>query len=312
MISKQDLSHVRDYVVQILPQLLSQEPEILTTIEGILAQQFPQREEFAQLVNEVRLLREDMQHRFEQVDKHFEIVDKRFEQVDRRIDLLHEEMNKRFEQVDRRIDLLHEEMNKRFEQIDERFEQIDKRFEQVDRRIDLLHEEMNKRFELVDKRFDEMHKTQLGMKRDIVKLQESQNLVLKRMDGLEKWLKFVSGNLWNEKGKSLEQMFAEGLRYGLKNPDIKAESIKLRQILEKELLGRLFSAEVDMIVENNKMTVFEIKATAKPGDVSVFSLKVDLAKELNPDKQVRGTFISLGASEEVKKRCLECGIELVD
>ena len=262
MISKQDLSHVRDYVVQILPQLLSQEPEILTTIEGILAQQFPQREEFAQLVNEVRLLREDMQHRFEQVDKHFEIVDKRFEQVDRR--------------------------------------------------IDLLHEEMNKRFELVDKRFDEMHKTQLGMKRDIVKLQESQNLVLKRMDGLEKWLKFVSGNLWNEKGKSLEQMFAEGLRYGLKNPDIKAESIKLRQILEKELLGRLFSAEVDMIVENNKMTVFEIKATAKPGDVSVFSLKVDLAKELNPDKQVRGTFISLGASEEVKKRCLECGIELVD
>jgi hypothetical protein len=280
MINEQDLSQVRNYVVQILPQLLSQDPEILTTIEGILAQQFPRREEFAQLVNEVRLLREDMQHRFEQIDK-------RFEQTDRRIDLLHEEMNKRFEQVD-------------------------KRFEQIDRRIDLLHEEMNKRFEQVDKRFDEMHKTQLGMKRDIAKLTESQGLLLKRMDGAEKWLKLVIGNMWDDKGKTLEQMFAEGLRYGLKNPDIKAESIQLRQIVEKELLGRLFSAEVDLIVENSKITVFEIKATAKPGDVSVFSLKVDLVKELNPKKQVQGTFISMGTSIEVKERCIECGIELVD
>jgi len=287
MINKAELSDVRDYVVQILPQLLSQEPEILTTIEGILAQQFPRREEFARLVNEVRLLREDMQHRFEQVDKQFEIVNKRFEQMDRRIDLLHEEMNKRFEQVD-------------------------KRFEQMERRIDLLHEEMNKRFEQIDRRFEEMHKTQLGMKRDILKLQSSQDMVLRRMDGLEKWLKLVSGNLGHEKGKSLELMFAEGLRYGLKNPEIKAESIQLRQIIEKELLGRIFSAEVDMIVENHRLTVFEIKATAQPGDVSVFSLKVDLATELNPDKQVQGTFISMGASEEVKERCLECGIELVD
>ncbi|EDN65704.1 hypothetical protein BGP_1375 [Beggiatoa sp. PS] len=171
---------------------------------------------------------------------------------------------------------------------------------------------MNKRFELVDKRFEQMHKTQLGMKRDILKLQEGQDILVKRMDGLEKWLKVISGHFGDEKGKTLEQIFAEGLRYGLKNPDIKAESIQLRQILEKELLGRLFSAEVDLIVENHKITVFEIKATARPGDVSVFSLKVDLAKELNPDKQVRGTFISMGASEEVKKRCIECGIELVD
>jgi hypothetical protein len=301
MISEQDLSQVKNYVIQILPQLLSQEPEILTTIEGILAQQFPRREEFAQLLNEVRLLREDMQHRFEQVDKRFEQVDKRFEQIDKRL----EQIDKRFEQIDRRIDLLQEEMNKRFEQ-------VDKRFEQVDRRIDLLHEEMNKRFEQVDKRFDEIHKTQLSIKRDIAKLTESQNMVLKRMEGQDKWLKFVTGNMGDEKGKTLEQMFAEGLRYGLKNPDIKAESIQLRQILEKVLLGRLFSAEVDMIVENSKMTVFEIKAQAKPGDVSVFSLKVDLAKELNPKKQVQGTFISLGASEEVRERCIECGIELVD
>ena len=51
-----------------------------------------------------------------------------------------EQVDKRFEQVDKRITELREDMNKRFEQ-------VDKRFEQVDKRITELREDMNKRFE---------------------------------------------------------------------------------------------------------------------------------------------------------------------
>ena len=55
-------------------------------------------------------LREDMNRRFEQVDKRFEQVDKRFEE-------LREDMNRRFEQVDKRFEELREDMNKRFSQL---------------------------------------------------------------------------------------------------------------------------------------------------------------------------------------------------
>ena len=53
-----------------------------------------------------------------------EQVDKRFEQVDKRISELREDVNKRFEEM-------REDMNKRFEQVDKRFEQVDKRFEEM-------------------------------------------------------------------------------------------------------------------------------------------------------------------------------------
>jgi predicted PurR-regulated permease PerM len=60
----------------------------------------------AQILNEIKQLREDMNKRFEQIDK-------------------------RFEQVDKRLDILQHNMDKRFEQVDKRFEQVDKRFETV-------------------------------------------------------------------------------------------------------------------------------------------------------------------------------------
>ncbi|MFQ5687589.1 MAG: hypothetical protein ACE5GV_13125 [Candidatus Scalindua sp.] len=47
------------------------------------------------ILDQIRILREDMNKRFEQVDKRFEQVDKRFEQVD-----------KRFEQVDKRFEFV--------------------------------------------------------------------------------------------------------------------------------------------------------------------------------------------------------------
>ncbi len=195
-------------------------------------------------------------------------------------------------------------MNKRFERVDQRFDKIDQRFEQVDQR-----------FDKVDQRFEQMHNTQVDMKRDILKLRENQDLILKRMEGQEKWLQVVTGNMGTEKGETLEQLFAEALSYGLKNPDIKPESIRLNQKIE-DLDGLLFKkpryGEVDLIAQNGKLIVLEIKATAKPDDVNTLSWKVELLQLQNPDKQVQGLFIAMGASEKVRQRCLEYEIELID
>ena len=181
-------------------------------------------------------------------------------------------------------------MGQRFGQVDQSFEQVDQRFDQVDR-------------------------TLLEVRRDIVKVQHSPEMILKRMAGQEAWLRFVTGNLGAEKGQTLEDMFAVALRYGLKTPDIAPEKIRLRQRLvdtEGEVFKRGFATEVDLIAENDRLIVFEVKTTAKPSEVDIFALKVELVAAQNPDKQVRGVFISLATSEDVRRRCAEHGLELVD
>jgi hypothetical protein len=83
---------------------------------------------------DLKMLLEFMEKRFEAVDKRFEDMSKRFEAIDKRF----EDMSKRFEAIDKRF----EDVNKRFEAIDKRFEDMNKRFEDlthyIDRRVGLV------------------------------------------------------------------------------------------------------------------------------------------------------------------------------
>lgn len=47
-------------------------------------------------------------------------------------------------------------------------------------------------------------------------------------------------------------------------------------------------------------------------DVGIFAKKVQLIQSQNPDKQVKGIFMSPGAGEEVKECCTEYDVEFVD
>ncbi|MDM8525798.1 DUF3782 domain-containing protein [Desulfococcaceae bacterium HSG8] len=120
----QALEQIKNYIFEQLPVVLDKDPRFVVMIEGIVAEKFPRRDEFARLLDELRdlrissearwnELRSEMNRRFEQVDQRFEQVDQRFEQVDQR-----------FEQVDQR-----------FEQVDQRFEQVDQRFERMENKI---------------------------------------------------------------------------------------------------------------------------------------------------------------------------------
>jgi len=345
MLEKQDFSQMQEYILQVLPQLLQQNPQIATTIEGMLAHQFPRRNEFIQFLNEVKLLREDTNRRFEQVDRRFEQVDRRFEQVERRfeqvdqrfeqvekrIDLLQAEMNQRFEQVEKRIDLLQAEMNQRFdllqEEMNRRFEEMEKRF---DKRIELLQAEMNRRFEEMEKRFDkriellqeemnhrfeEEKRERLDIKRRLIKVESTVNRMDEKITQFDAWLKLVTGNVGDKRGQEAEQLFALGLRYGLKRSDIKPETIQLRcQFVDTE--GIVFPKkgkfiEVDIMAENGKLSVFEVKITAVDTDAMILARKVQLIQHQTPDKQVSGIFISPEASEAVKQCCAEYDLTFV-
>ena len=82
-----------------LPRLLREHPELRHELAGILAEAFPSRQEFGEILGEIRSLREDFRRfaedtarRFEAVDRRFEAIDRRFEAVDRRFEGLIQEM----------------------------------------------------------------------------------------------------------------------------------------------------------------------------------------------------------------------------
>ncbi|MCR4405629.1 MAG: hypothetical protein NUW24_01710 [Anaerolineae bacterium] len=174
-----------------------------------------------------------------------------------------------------------QETAQRFEQIDQRFEQIDQRFEQIDQR-----------FEEVDQRFEQMSK---------------------HFEDLQDWVELVVGRLQVRSGRNLEDVVAAALRLALKRPDIRPESIRLRQkIVDAEgwVFPRGRQKEVDLVATDDEYLVFEVKSAAEVDDVDYFADKVELVRLLNPDKTVRGVFITLAPEPDVRQRCQELGIEL--
>lgn len=88
-----------DLIRTSLPRLLREHPEIRHEVAGILAEAFPSRQEFGEMLAEIRALREDFRRfaeetarRFEAIDRRFEAMDKRFEALDRRFEELIRDM----------------------------------------------------------------------------------------------------------------------------------------------------------------------------------------------------------------------------
>ena len=175
-----------------------------------------------------------------------------------------------------------EQTEKHFEQIDRRFEQVDRRFEQVDRR-----------FEQVDQRFDQLDQ---------------------KMDDLRDWVQLVVGRFQVRAGRKLEDVVAGTLRLALKRPDISPDRIQLRQKLVDEtgLIGPAGrSYEVDILADDGRITVFEVKSVCEAEDVDRLYDKMTLVRALHPDRKVECVMVALGAEEEAKARCAEYNIPLV-
>ncbi len=127
------------------------------------------------------------------------------------------------------------------------------------------------------------------------------------------WVELVVGRLQVRSGRKLEDVVAGAMRITLNRPDIRPESIRLRQRIT-DIEGRIFprgrQKEIDLIAHDGEYLAFEVKSAAEPDDVDDFAEKVELLRILNPDKSVGGVFITLGAEPDVIERCRELGIEL--
>lgn len=106
MLTPELLEEIEAYILKRLPQVLARDPQFATLIEGMLAEKFPRRDEFARLLDELQEHRRETQQQFRLVDQRFEQVDRRFEQVDQRFERLETEMRTGFDQVHKAIDRL--------------------------------------------------------------------------------------------------------------------------------------------------------------------------------------------------------------
>lgn len=70
-----------DLIRRILPRLLKEKPDFRHEVVGILAEAFPTRAEFSEIVIELRALRQDFNRHAEATDRRFEAVDRRFEEL---------------------------------------------------------------------------------------------------------------------------------------------------------------------------------------------------------------------------------------
>ena len=176
-----------------------------------------------------------------------------------------------------------QETQERFEQIDRRFEEIDRRFEGIDRR-----------FEGIDQQFAALRQ-----------------MIADEHD----WVELTVGGLQRRSGRKLEEVVAGALRVALRRSDIKPEQIRLRQRIvdEKGVVGlpgqRHF--EIDILAQDGKISVFEVKSYCEWEDVDRLADKVTLVRSLNPGVEVEGIMIAMSIGDEVRERCRELGITLV-
>ena len=94
-------------VIEALPRILEEKPEIRYKFYEIIEKRFSSRDEMTRVLEEIKILREESNKRFEEMRK---------------------ESNKRFEEM-------RKDMDKRFEAVDKRFEAVDKRFEEIHEEI---------------------------------------------------------------------------------------------------------------------------------------------------------------------------------
>ena len=135
-----------------------------------------------------------------------------------------------------------------------------------------------------------------------------------RFSDLRDWVEMIVGRFQTRSGRKLEDVVAGTMRLVLGRDDILSQNVRLRQPLEDEdgLIGpsgRRY--EVDILVDNSTLLVFEVKSVCEVEDVDRFADKVGLMRRLHSDKTVDGVIVTMAPLDEVEARCVEWGIKLV-
>ena len=242
--------------VKNLPEYLRKYPSLRYEISLIMTETFPTRDEFNQLLKELKESRV--------------AAEKRFEEHNRRFEAILTELREFKEYAEKRFEAILTELREFKEYTEKRFEEHNKRFEAILTELREFKEYAEKRFEEHDRKFEE-----------IVSEMKEMRMEMKQMKLELRELRIGLSSLGGRMGKGLEEVIRQVIEDYSGIGPLKAEKIS---IYDKDgfVFGRPQNIEFDAYVTDGKKFVVEVKNYTEKDDVNLFHRKCEfLKKELN-------------------------------
>jgi hypothetical protein len=234
---------------QNLPRLLREHPEVRHELWGIMLEAFPSRQEFMELLQEMRAFREDTNRHFEE---------------------LRQDMDRRFEAVDRRFGTIID----RFEAVDRRFEAINDRFEAVDRRFEAIIDELRHHSRQIDDLRQQFGEMRIGMS----------SLGIRVGYGLEEAIRGVVEEFAGESFPFAERLVLRdegGEVYGIVGAEVEFDLYAHN--------GRAYLVEVKSHLKPGDVLIFDkkVKFAERKLERQVIPLVIALSMEPRAEQQMR-------------------------
>ena len=154
-----------------------------------------------------------------------------------------------------------EHSDKRFESMDRRFESMDKRFEEATNERKEISKKVSELIDHSDRRFEEMDRHFEGA------TNERKALTLKISE-----INVAIGSLGNRSGKLLEDTIIEILNDELIRENISASRIHKELMVDEEgiVFPKDFSTDIDVLIEDGKTILIEVKYRIDNYDIFTF------------------------------------------
>jgi len=256
---------IEKIIIEELPRLLAQSPAFRHQLIGIMAEVFVRKDELKQVLDAIKLLREDFNKRFEEHSNRLEGMSLRIEEHSKRI----EEMSLRLEEHSKRL----EELSFRIEEHSKRLEEMSLRLEEHSNR---LEEHSNYIAQLIKRQ--EEHSERI-------------NELMKRQDQGTKRLESAIGGLGARWGIMSEDSFREGLKGILKELGLKVERY-IDYDTEGTVFGRPEQIELDIVIKDSITLLAEIKSSISREEIYAFQRKVEFYERKKGIKVTRKAIIS--------------------
>jgi len=117
-LTREELEQARDFIYRELPRVLEKDPDFVKLVEGIIAEKFPRRDEFARLLDELTTMRHEQHEGFSQVNQRVDKLETGQDQLRQDVtglrtgqDQLRQDVGNLYTLLDERTEMLRKELN---------------------------------------------------------------------------------------------------------------------------------------------------------------------------------------------------------
>ena len=229
-----DLELVRRVLQEELPRVIREHPEVRYELRGMMLEAFPSRDEFNQLLEELRQHRDETRAQFARVDERFGQVDAQFRHVD-----------ERFDRVDARL---------------ERVEQGQVKLEQGQAKLEQGQAELSQRV-------GNLEQGQAELSLRVENLEQGQLRLETRQTSLEQTVEELKRAMEQGFADVQKDLSRLGQRWGVWNEKFFRATIAA--ILEKSFGAKVESRVIqgeqfDLVISNGEHILVEIEASTGP------------------------------------------------